>query len=75
MISMALAFATSPTVFAVAPGRVNLIGEHTDYNDGWVLPMALERYVWIAFERSSEPRLRIYSEAFEEERRAFQLPQ
>jgi galactokinase len=32
-----------PTVVATAPGRVNLIGEHTDYNDGFVLPMAIDR--------------------------------
>jgi galactokinase len=37
-----------PRWIAAAPGRVNVIGEHTDYNDGYVLPMAIERYTVIA---------------------------
>lgn len=37
-----------PTVLARAPGRVNLIGEHTDYNDGFVLPAAIDRNTWVA---------------------------
>jgi galactokinase len=40
-------FGKSPRWIARAPGRVNLIGEHTDYNDGYVLPMAIERYTTI----------------------------
>src|SRR5688500_5694710 len=39
----ATSFATHPTVAESAPGRVNLIGEHTDYNGGPVLPVAIER--------------------------------
>ena len=38
----------APTVLARAPGRVNLIGEHTDYNDGFVLPLAIDRDTWVA---------------------------
>ena len=41
-------FGEPPALVVRAPGRVNLIGEHTDYNDGFVLPMAIERAAWIA---------------------------
>src|SRR5882672_11046057 len=41
-------YGREPVWMAAAPGRVNVIGEHTDYNDGFVLPMAIERYTTIA---------------------------
>src|SRR5258706_15141531 len=44
-------FGRPPRWIVAAPGRVNLIGEHTDYNDGFVLPMAIERYTVIAADR------------------------
>jgi len=40
-------FNSDPTISGVAPGRVNLIGEHTDYNEGYVFPAAIDREVWI----------------------------
>ena len=57
--------ARSPRV-AVAPGRVNLIGEHTDYNDGWVLPMAIDRHVGVAFAPRIDRILRAHSVVFGE---------
>ncbi|HXF11162.1 MAG TPA: galactokinase [Desulfuromonadaceae bacterium] len=41
-------YGRAPRWFVAAPGRVNVIGEHTDYNDGFVLPMAIERYAVMA---------------------------
>jgi galactokinase len=44
-----------------APGRVNLIGEHTDYNDGFVLPLAIDRAVWIALRPRDDRRVVVHS--------------
>lgn len=44
-----LAYGAEPSRFVAAPGRVNLIGEHVDYNDGYVLPCAIDRETIIAF--------------------------
>jgi galactokinase len=49
-----------------APGRVNLIGEHTDYNDGFVLPAAIDLYTWIAIAPRSDRNLRVFSENLNE---------
>src|SRR5215472_6979308 len=50
-----------PHCLVAAPGRVNLIGEHTDYNDGFVLPMAIERYTVIAADRNKHRQVTLHS--------------
>jgi len=47
-----------------SPGRVNLIGEHTDYNDGFVLPMAIDRAIWMAVQRRDDRKVVLHSVDF-----------
>jgi galactokinase len=56
-----------PRWIVAAPGRVNVIGEHTDYNDGFVLPMAIERYAIMAADAAAAPgKISIYDAHFKE---------
>ncbi|WP_017603728.1 galactokinase [Nocardiopsis alkaliphila] len=57
-------FGREPEGVWVAPGRINLIGEHTDYNDGFALPMALPRSLTIAAARRPDGLVRPYSLRF-----------
>ncbi|WPB74119.1 galactokinase [Archangium violaceum] len=54
-------FGAAPTAVVRSPGRVNLIGEHTDYNDGFVLPIAIDREVWIALRPRDDRRVVVHS--------------
>ena len=60
-------FGRAPEGIAEAPGRVNLIGEHTDYNEGFVLPVAIDRTVLVAFTRRTDREVRACSLDFEQE--------
>lgn len=51
----------APQAAARAPGRVNWIGEHTDYNEGLVLPLAIDRSTWVAVAARDDGRLRAVS--------------
>lgn len=54
-------FGGDPAIVVRAPGRVNLIGEHTDYNDGFVLPVAIDRNVLLAVEPRFDRRVQIHA--------------
>ena len=60
-------FGAEPSVF-VAPGRVNLIGEHTDYAEGFVMPAAIDFATLAAISSRSDGKIALYSENYSEER-------
>jgi galactokinase len=60
-------FGTLPAVTASAPGRVNLIGEHTDYNDGFVLPAALPLATSVELSPRADLTIRVWSTAFHQD--------
>ncbi len=59
-------FGQEPEVVVRAAGRVNLIGEHTDYNDGFVLPAAIDRYIYLLARRRAGQEVRAFAAEFEE---------
>lgn len=59
-------FGAHPTHLVRAPGRVNVIGEHTDYSGGFAMPVALEEAVWIALRARDDRRLHLHSLDYDE---------
>ncbi len=54
-------FGHPPEFIVSAPGRVNLIGEHTDYNDGYVFPVAIDKYIHIAASKRSDRQVHLHA--------------
>lgn len=59
-------FITDDSIVVRSPGRINLIGEHTDYNEGFVLPAAIDKAVYIIIEKKPGTRLYLHSVDFNE---------
>jgi galactokinase len=59
-------FLHEPTRTVAAPGRVNLIGEHTDYNEGHVLPVAIDRFTAVAASSRADRLCRLYTANLDE---------
>jgi galactokinase len=57
----------APAHIARAPGRVNLLGEHVDYNDGFVLPAAIDRATYVAFSPADADQTRLVAADFDQE--------
>ena len=51
----------TPMIIAIAPGRVNIIGEHTDYNDGLAMPVAINKYVYVSLSKNNTNLINVYS--------------
>ena len=60
-------FGYSPEFIVSAPGRVNLIGEHTDYNDGFVFPAAIDKYIHIVGSKRPDRQVHLYALDMDEE--------
>jgi galactokinase len=59
-------FAQEPSAEFRSPGRINVIGEHTDYNEGFVLPAAIDRYCQVAAIQADDDTISLYAHEFEE---------
>src|SRR5690606_40265201 len=59
-------FGKNPDLVVKSPGRINIIGEHTDYNEGFVLPAAIDKAVYVAVGRRNDDLINLYAEDFNE---------
>jgi len=58
-------FDETPLVFR-SPGRINILGEHTDYNEGFVLPAAIDKNIYVAITKRNDTAIQLYSADFNE---------
>ncbi len=58
-------FATQPAIFH-SPGRINILGEHTDYNEGFVLPAAIDKNMYVAISQRSDNEVHLFAADFNE---------
>ena len=49
-----------------SPGRVNIIGEHTDYNEGFVLPAAIDKAIYIAISKRTDDMINLYAQDYQQ---------
>lgn len=68
-------YGEKPQFLVRAPGRANLIGEHTDYHDGFVMPLAVDRAVWLAISPRNDNQLSVYTLDFGNQRITFGFDQ
>lgn len=59
-------FDEQATLVAKSPGRINLIGEHTDYNEGFVLPTAIDKAIYVGVSKRDDSRISLFAEDFNE---------
>lgn len=66
-------YGESPALVAHAPGRVNLIGEHTDYNEGFVFPAAINFGTWVAASKRSDSLINVTAMDYDNQQNEFSL--
>lgn len=59
-------FQEDAQLYVKSPGRINIIGEHTDYNKGLVLPAAIDKYIYVAISQRQDRQIKLYSAGYKE---------
>ena len=54
-------FSQAPEVISISPGRINIIGEHVDYNGGLAMPVAIDKYICVAISKNNKKKINAFS--------------